>query len=160
MEKTHKAIAKVASVHGAYVLCRKDVFCAFLDDMIPEQIEERQFIRTIYNDEIGTILSEASRAPFCDKDSYYSEIDVYLQNECGLMEPIRRRFIDIFKDSFKRKTVEVKKYKDYKPALYMLKQKFGSQVSDELIQDFVEENRLFFRFSLTIDDVKEDLKLV
>ena len=40
----------------------------------------------------------------------------------------------------------------------MLKQEFDPYVPDDVIQAFLEENRLFYRFSLTIDDVKRDIK--
>ncbi len=64
----------------------------------------------------------------------------------------------MFRNAFKRKTVEVKIFIDYIPALRMLKQEFGPYVPDDVIQAFLEENRLFYRFSLTVDDVKRDIK--
>lgn len=160
MEITQKAIAKAVSSHGTYALNRKAVFCTLLDDMITEQIEDLKFIKMFYTDEIGQLLTEALQAPFSDKEKYYREIDNYLQDHSGLMEPIRTKFINIFRDMFRRKAVEVKKYKDYKPALRMLKQEFGPDLSDEIIEAFLEENRLFYRFSLTADDIKDDIKTV
>lgn len=158
MEITQKAIAKAVSVHGAQVLSKKEVFCTFLNDMIPEHMEMLEFIKMVYTDDLGHILSEASQVPYSDKEKYYSEIDSYLLDKCGLIEPIRSKFIKMFRNAFRRKTVEVKKFKDYKPALRILKQEFGSHIPDDIIQAFLEENRLFYRFSLTVDDVKRDIK--
>ncbi len=160
MEITQKAIVKAVSSHGVQVLRKKDVFCTFLKDMVPEHMETVEFIKMVYTDDIGNILSEAFRAPYSDKEKYYRKIDNYLLNQRGLIEPMRSKFINVFRDAFRRKTVEVKKYKDYKPALRMLKQEFGSYVPDGVIQTFLEENRLFYRFSLTVDDVKCDIKNV
>ena len=64
MEITQKAIAKTVSSHGTYALNRKAVFCTLLDDMIPEQIEDLKFIKMVYTDEIGQLLTEALQAPF------------------------------------------------------------------------------------------------
>lgn len=160
MEITQKAIVKAILLYGTSVLNKKDIFCTLLDDMIPEQDENLQFIKIIYTDEIGHILSEVSQASYNDKERYYHEIDDYLQSQCGLAEPMRKTFIDLFRGSFRKKTVEVKKYKDYKPALRMLKQKFGTNLPEDIVQAFVEENRLFCRFSLTGDDVRNDIKTV
>lgn len=160
MEITQKAITKAVSSHGVQVLSKKDIFCTFLNDMLPRHMETVEFIRMVYTDDIGHILSEAFQAPYIDKEKYYSEIDNYLLEQRGLIEPIRSKFINVFRDAFRRQTVEVKKYKDYKPALRMLKQEFGPYVSDDVIQAFLEENRLFYRFSLTLDDVKRDIKNV
>ena len=160
MEITQKAIAKALSSQGTHVLSRTDVLCTLLDDMVPGQIEDLQSIKMVYTDEIGHMLSEASQAPFSDKEKYYREIDKYLQDQRGSVESIRTRFINVFRDTFRRKTVEVIKYKDYKPALSILKQEFGPYVSDDVIHAFIEENRLFYRFSLTVDDVKRDIKTV
>ena len=160
MEITLKAITKAVSFYGAQVLGKKDVFCTFLSDMVPEHMETVEFIKMIYTDDIGHILSEAFQAPYSDKEKYYSEIDNYLLDQRGLIEPMRSKFINVFRDAFRRQTVEVKKYKDYKPALRMLKQEFGPYVPDDVIQAFLEENRLFYRFSLTADDVKRDIKNV
>lgn len=121
MEITQKAIAKALSSQGTHVLSRTDVLCTLLDDMVPGQIEDLQSIKMVYTDEIGHMLSEASQAPFSDKEKYYREIDKYLQDQRGLVESIRTRFINVFRDTFRRKTVEVIKYKDYKPALSILK---------------------------------------
>ena len=71
MEITQKAIAKAVSSHGTYALNRKAVFCTLLDDMIPEQIEDLKFIKMVYTDEIGQLLTEALQAPFSDKEKYY-----------------------------------------------------------------------------------------
>lgn len=158
MEMTQKAIAKAVSTHGAQVLSQKDLFCKFLSDMVPEHVEMVELIKMVYTDDLGHILSEASQASYSDKEKYYSEIDSYLLNKSGLIEPIRSKFINLFRNAFRRKTVEVKKFKDYKPALRMIKQEFGPYVPDDVIQAFLEENRLFYRFSLTVDDVKRDIK--
>lgn len=158
MEMTQKAIAKAVSTHGAQVLSQKDLFCKFLSDMVPKHVEMVELIKMIYTDDLGHILSEASQASYSDKEKYYSEIDSYLLNKCGLIEPIRSKFINLFRNAFRGKTVEVKKFKVYKPALRMLKQEFDPYVPDDVIQAFLEENRLFYRFSLTIDDVKRDIK--
>lgn len=155
---TQKAIAKAVSSHGVQVLSKKDIFCTFLDDMLPEHMETVEFIKMIYTDDIGHILSEAFQAPYSDKEKYYSEIDSYLLENHGLIEPIRTKFINAFRNAFRRQTVEVKKYKDYKLALRILKQEFGPYVPDDIIQVFSEENRLFCRFSLTVDDVKRDIQ--
>ncbi len=160
MEIIQKAIAKAISSYGVQVLSCKAVFCTLLDDMVPEQIEAVQFIKMVYTDDIGHILSEASQAPFSDKEKYYREIDNYLLEQRELIELTRTKFINVFRDTFRRKTVEVKKYKDYNPALHMLKQEFGPYISDDVIQAFLEENRLFYRFSLTVDDIKRDIKNV
>lgn len=160
MEIIQKAIAKAVSSHGVQVLSKKDIFCTFLNDMLPEHMETVELIKMVYTDDIGHILSEVFQAPYSDKEKYYSEIDNYLLEQRGLIGPIRSKFINVFRDAFRRQTVEVKKYKDYKPALRMLKQEFGPYVSDDVIQAFLEENRLFYRFSLTVDDVKCDIKNV
>lgn len=160
MEITQKAIAKAVSSHGAHVLSKKTVFCTVLNDMIPEHMETVEFIKMIYTDDSGYILSEAFQAPYSDKEKYYMEIDKYLLDQRGMIEPMRSKFINMFRDAFRRQTVEVKKYKDYKPALRMLKRGFGPYVSDDVIQAFLEENRLFYRVSLTVDDVKRDIKNV
>lgn len=160
MKITQKAIVKAVSSRGFDILSSKNLLCMLLDDLAPEQIDDIQFIRRIYTDEIGHILTEAVQAPYADKEKYYKEIDVYLQEHHGLVEAIRIKFINVFRDAFKRKTVEVKKYKDYKPALRMLKQEFGPDLSDDIVQAFLEENRLFYRFSITEDDVKHDIKTV
>ena len=47
-----------------------------------------EFIKMVYTDDLGHILSEASQAPYSDKEKYYSEIDSYLLNKSGLIEPI------------------------------------------------------------------------
>ena len=160
MEITQKAIAKVVSAFGVQILSRKELLCTLLDDMVPEQNEELQFIKMIYTDDIGHLICEALQAPYNDKEKYFKEIDNYLLNQYGLIELKRTRLLNVFRETFRRKTVEVKKYKDYKPALRKLKQEFGPYVSDEVIQVFIEENKLFYRFSLTDDDVKRDIKNV
>ena len=110
MEMTQKAIAKAVSTHGAQVLCQKDLFCKFLSDMVPEHVEVVELITMVYTDDLGHILIEASQASYSDKEKYYSEIDSYLLNKCGLIEPIRSKIINLFRNAFKRKTVEVKKF--------------------------------------------------
>lgn len=157
---TQNAIVKAVSSHGAQVLRKKDVLCTFLNDMVPEHMETVEFIKMVYTDDIGYILSEAFQAPYSDKEKYYSEIDNYLLDQRGLIEPMRSKFINVFRNAFRRQTLEVKKYKDYKPALRMMKQEFGPYVPDDVLHAFLEENRLFYRFSLTVDDVKRDIKNV
>lgn len=100
MEITKKAIMKIVSSYGAHILNRKNVFFILLEDMVPGQVEDLQFIKMIYTDEIGHILSEASQVPFSDKEQYYKKIDNYLQKQRGLMEPTRMKFINIFSDVF------------------------------------------------------------
>ena len=58
MKIIEKAIAKAVSLYGGDILSKKDVFCILLDDMTPEQVEERQFIKMIYTDDVGRILNE------------------------------------------------------------------------------------------------------
>ena len=154
------AIEKIVSMRGSCVLCDKEVLCAMLDDLIPTQTEERHLIRMIYNDEIGHIIQEAAETPFSEKDKVYQKLDLYLKEKIGLHEERREEFIRIFRNVFQRKTIEVKNHKEYLPALRILKNAYGGNVSKEIVQLFVEENRLFARFSLTVDDVIHDLKKV
>ena len=160
MKKIHKAIEKIVRMYGADVLCDKEVLCAMLDDMIPVQAESCHLVRMIYNDEIGHILREAAQASYSEKDKVYQKLDLYLKEQSGLHEERREEFIRIFRTAFQRKTVEVKSYKEYIPALQILKNAYGGNVSREIIQLFVEENRLFARMSITVDDVIDDLKKV
>ena len=67
----------------------------------------------IYTDEIGHLPCEALKAPYSDKKYLIKEIDNYLLNQQGLIEPKRKRFINVFQDMLTRKTMEVKKYRDY-----------------------------------------------
>lgn len=113
MEKISKAIANVVSVRGSRIVTRTDVFCALLDDLVPEQVENRQFIKMIYSDEIGRILYQISETPSGDSEKYYKELDKYLQEKCGLVEPFRRKFIQVFRVAFHRRIVQVPKFKDY-----------------------------------------------
>lgn len=158
MEMTGKAIAKILSTKGSDILCRKEVLYTLLEDMLPDHKEGRIFIQMIYTDEIGRILREAANVKYDTRERYYRELNMYLQEHNGLNERKREKFIKIFRIALKRKTVEVKKYKDYKEALRTLKKEFGSVLDKSVVQDFVEENKLFSRFSLTIDDVIKDLQ--
>jgi hypothetical protein len=113
MEKIVKAIANVGSTRGSRILSRNNIFCALLDDLVPEQVEERQFIKMIYSDEIGRILYHISETPSGDNEKLYEELDKHLQSKCRLIEPARRKFIQVFRDAFKHRTVKVPKFKDY-----------------------------------------------
>ena len=159
MDIIEKAIRKAISIYGSEVLSDKELFCTLLDDMLVGQVELRHFINEIYNDEIGNILCKASKAAYSDKECYFEELNYYLKGRKGFNEPTREKFINLFRSSFRR-MVEVKKYKDYASAVQILKQEFGDTMSDYIIESFIEENRLFSRFSITVDDVKRDMKLI
>lgn len=158
MEMTGKAIAKILSMRGIDILSRKEVLYTLLEDMLPEHKEDRNFIQMTYTDEIGRILKEAANANHDIRERYYRELNTYLHENNGLNEKKREKFINIFRTALRRKTVEVNKYKDYKDALRTLKKEFGPVLDKSVVQDFVDENKLFSRFSLTIDDVIRDLQ--
>ena len=158
METVQKAIAKALSMKGPDLLRDKKALCAMLDDMIPEQATVRRFIRMIYDDEIGNLLCEAAQATYNGREECFRRLDLYLQNCSGLHEQKRDEFLALFRPAVKRKIAEVKRFRDYRSALAALKQEYGENPDRDILQYFTEENRLFSRFSLTVDDVMRDLE--
>lgn len=157
VEILSKAIAKAVLLKGAEILRHKTALCILLEDLIPQNDSERRFLEMIYTDEIGCILSKAAQAKYSDREAYYRQADRYLQNSSGLVYEKRAAFLETFRSAFRREIAEVKRYKDYRPALSFLRLQYGPYISKEILEAFVEENRLFFRFSITVDDVVKDL---
>ena len=155
-----KAIQKVISIKGEQVLCSKKELCTILEDLVPELSKERMFVEKMYSDELGQMLHEAYRADFYKKEFFVSRIDHYLLEKQGIVEPIRKEFVEIWKPIFYKKTIEVKHYKEYRPALQILKKEYGENIPIDIIRCFAEQNRLFFRFSITIDDIISDLEKI
>ena len=152
------AICKAISMKGANILNDKKKFCLLLEDLVPNLIEDRKFIEMIYCDEFGKIFSEAMHATYKMREVYLREADKYLAEKCCFIEVRRHQFLGIFEKVLRGKVIQVKKYKEYKPALALLKQEYGKDVPIGIIKYFVEENRLFSRFSITLDDVIADLE--
>ena len=160
MSQIQKAIQKAVQLRGENILIKKESLCRILEDLVPECSTERQWLAGIYSEELGCILAKAAQVTFLEKPRYLRETDAYLQDHVGLSEAWRKKFVDLFKEILIGHIVEVKKYRDYKPALVVLKKQYGHSLSRELIQAFAEENRLFSRFSLTLEDVLRDLEEV
>ena len=148
MKIIEKAIEKAVSLYGGDILSKKDVFCILLDDMTPEQVEERQFIKMIYTDDVGRILNETLHATHGEKEKIYKKLDHYLEEKRGLLENVRIEFINIFRAALEQKIVEVKKNEDYKPALHKLKQEFEPKRSEEIIRSSIEGTDCFIELVL------------
>lgn len=73
MKIIEKAIAKAVSLYGGDILSKKDVFCILLDDMTPEQVEERQFIKMIYTDDVGSNGVQGVQTKLKRKDRFESK---------------------------------------------------------------------------------------
>lgn len=157
MSRIQSAIHRAVITKGDGILECKKYLCRILEDLAPDCVTERQWIESLYTEELGRILAKAAQVTFLEKPQYLREADAYLLNQTGLMEQRRKEFLEMFKEILVGHVVEVKKYRDYKPALMVLKKQYGKSLSRELIQIFVEENRLFSRFSMTLEDVISDL---
>lgn len=157
MVTIQEAITKAISIRGAEVLSKKEELCVILEDLAPELIKERNFIETFYDNELGQIFQKAYQSSLDIRILDLLEADLYLSEEKGLVPKKRKELIEIFKQPLNEK-IAVKRFKDYKPALMQLREEYRGSVPKEVVRYFVEENKLFSRFSMTLDDVISDLR--
>ena len=157
MSILQKAIQKAILLSGDTILMSSVEMNRILEDLVPEQMAERKQFRRLYTDDLGEILAAANKAAIPEKSKFRSEAVEYLQEIIGLTEERSQEFLELFTEILVGKTVEVRKYRDYKPALYLLKKEYGDNLNEDIILNFVESNRLFARFSITVDDVIRDL---
>lgn len=155
-----EVIIRAIEIRGNQILCHKNAFCALLEDLAPELTVQRVFLESIYTDELGDYLLKADRAEYLRKDEYLRQASRYLLENRGFTDLYRDQFEQIFRYVLIGHTFEVRKYKDYLPVLRALKKSYGGIPDYDVIRYFVEYNRLFLRFSLTVDDVMNDLKKI
>lgn len=151
-------IIRAIEIRGSEVLRRREVFCAVIEDLAPHLGPERVFLEQIYTDELGTYLFQAARTDYPQRNKLLRDAQRYLLETCGYSDLYRDRFYEIFRQVLIGKVFEVRRRKDYLSALKRLKNTFADDLNEDVLRFFVDENRLFLRFSLTVDDVREDLK--
>jgi len=88
-----KAVIKAIELLGQEVFLDKRVLVSLMEDLVPQLVDERDFLSKTYNNEIGQLLYQAYTESEKEK---YGEIDFYLSNKCGFNDDWRQIFLFIF----------------------------------------------------------------
>lgn len=96
MNSIQDTIVKGISLKGHELLKDKKKLCVLLEDLSPELQEEIAFIEKLYSNSVGTIFFNATQAENSEKEQFMLEADRYLDNENGIRDDVRRRFLLYF----------------------------------------------------------------
>ena len=156
-KQLQQAIMKAIELQGPCVLKQKDLLCQILEDLVPQLITERAWFEKSYHRELGDFLWHMYEAEAGEKPKICLEAEAYLEQTAQQWEDWGRQLtLQIMRESA-MKTVAVKSFREYKPALATLLRKYGETLSMDIVSCFVEENHLFTRFNLDETMVLEDM---
>lgn len=153
-----KILQKAISIQGPAVLKSPNELLNIWEDLLPEMKKEREAFAKSYNREFGEVLYDLYQANFRAKTEALEQTKQYMKEEAALIEAWRKQLMGLTDRELSQRTVEVKRFQDYIPALQQLRKKYGKNLSEDMVRSFVEENNLFVRFSLMVDDVMKDLE--
>ena len=90
-------ICRAIQIRGATILKNKSELCIIIEDLSPDLHEQLEFIRRVYNDQVGRILYEAFAAKSSEeKNKYVRDADRFLDKENGRNSEWRERILSYF----------------------------------------------------------------
>ena len=153
-KELQQAIQKAIDLQGPSVLMQKKQLCCLLEDLVPQLARERVDFEKSYSDDLGKFLCRLYQADNQEKAKIRIEAEAYLEDMTQHWGIWGRQLILQTMGESAIKTVEVKKFSDYRSAVVKLMEKFGESMSMDIVECFVEENHLFSRFN------KDDLTVI
>lgn len=100
MPNIQETIRRAVALMGPEILENTRDFSNILEDLAPELSDERKFIAKIYSDDVGKLLAGTYRADISARREHIREIDIFLDNENGINESWRKRFLGYFNALF------------------------------------------------------------
>lgn len=97
------AINKIIEIKGTDCFKNATIFCAILDDLVPQLVTERKIFRRVINDKMLEELGELKNIEESKSDYSWSKIERKLKDEYGLREEwshiITQSFLEAYKQN-------------------------------------------------------------
>lgn len=94
------AIVAIVNEKGIEIINSPGIFCAIIDDIIPELDKERKIIRRALNRQVATYILEAYYSKKDRTNAILRRLDLYLEHSLGLSEEWRGVFLRAFSIAF------------------------------------------------------------
>lgn len=147
MKKFSDTVIYAISIKGADILKSSHRFCAIIEDLSPQLVEDISFIKKAYSDQLGELIYMAATANKINKETRVNEIKKYLKTEEGRDKKWVDRILKYFtkciydnEDSPLKTSKKTKKVKEHT-------KKF---VSRSTIYVYKSPNRMIFMFFLIV----------
>lgn len=156
MQTIQNTIKKAIELKNFEILKNKKRFCSLLEDLSPQLQQEISSIKKLYDDNLGRLLFQALQSDNSEKMQFLEEANLYLDEEHGIREEIRIRFISYFDSSFfkrkeeKRNIAEIREKSDEQSsAVVQVQEKI------EIRENRMPNNTTKFDDVQNLDDVQD-----
>lgn len=153
-----QAMQQAVTLQGPDILKDKNRLFSLLEDLVPTHDYEMRMFQKNYNEGLGEFLCRLFQTEESGKKMQTrTDAEFYLHEAARDMESWGYQLIHALGSKPPLKTIEVKSYAEYKPALSKLLRKYGEIMSLDIVSCFVEENHLFTRYNVDETKVIEDM---
>lgn len=94
------AIIAVVDEKGIETVNTPSVFCAIIDDIIPQLENEKNIVHRSMNEKVAQYIVEAYYSENVQRDFILSKLDMYLKDSLGIAEEWRAIFLNSFSTAF------------------------------------------------------------
>ena len=95
-----EAIIAIVDKRGIEIVNSPGIFCAIIDDIIPDLDKERKIIRRVFDEEVAKYIVDAYFSEKNQRNIILKRLNLYLENSLGVSEEWRSIFLDAFSIAF------------------------------------------------------------